>query len=170
MGLTQEHFAQLLKVSRGHLSMAELGKRDLPTSSYMMLAKMDSDFNSLEIGALANYRSLETRLFLNNEYAKIIPVMQKKEKLCRQKIKLLKEELATMTQQAKDSENWIIVITRLADEIKEDSTKSKELEWMLLLKQQCYDRLLTCWEPEQTKLHMKIAALAGRRERCGSTG
>jgi transcriptional regulator with XRE-family HTH domain len=161
LGLTQEHFALMLKVSRSQLSMAELGKRDLPGSSFIILGKMLRDFNALEEGAMANYRSLETKLFINHEYRKVLPTMQSQEKSCRLQAKELKKELAAMKEQARNSENWIIVITRLIDEIKEDPSRSRELEWLLLLKQQSYDRLLTCWEPEQARVHIKIEALAG---------
>ncbi len=161
LGITQEHFAVMLKVSRSHLSMVELGKRGLPASSGIMLAKMSRDFDALEKGEMSNYRSLETRLFINHEYRKVIPVMQDREKWCRLQVKKMKKDLAAMKEKAKDSDNWIIVITRLVDEIKEDPLRARELEWLLLLKQQSYDRLLTCWEPEQAQLHIKIEALSG---------
>jgi transcriptional regulator with XRE-family HTH domain len=161
MGHTQGHLAQMLKVSRSYLAMAELGRRSLPTASYIILARIYSDFNALETGALANYRSLETKLFVNHEYRKVLPAMELKERSCRQQAKQLKEKLADMKKRARDSENWIIVITRFIDEIKEDPSRSREVEWLQLLKGHSYDRLLTHGEPEQAKIHIKIEALNG---------
>jgi transcriptional regulator with XRE-family HTH domain len=161
MGYTQEHFAQMLKVSRSHMAMAEVGRRTLPGASYVILAKLFTDFDALEKGALANYRSLETKLFVNHEYRKVLPAMELKERSCRQQAKQLKEKLADMKKRARDSENWIIVITRFIDEIKQDSSRGREVEWLHLLKGHSYDRLLTCWEPEQAKIHIKIEALVG---------
>lgn len=161
IGLSQERFAQMLKVSRSFLAMAETGKRSLPVSSVLILGKMYRDFHALETGAMADYRSLETRLFVNEEYRKVLPLMQTNEKSCRQRAKQLKQDLAAMKQQATDCHNWIIVITRLIDEIKDDPASKRDCEWLLLIKQQCYDRLLTCWEPEQAKVLINIEALTG---------
>ena len=161
IGLSQEHFALMLKVSRSQLSMAELGKRDLPGSAHLVLGKMHRDFDALEKGAMADYRSLETKLFINEEYRKVLPVMEQREKSCRVEVKKMKQELAGMKEQARDSENCIIIITRLIDEIKDDPASSRETGWLLLMKQHCYERFLTCWEPEQARVHIKIESLAG---------
>jgi hypothetical protein len=122
---------------------------------------MYRDFHELETGAMANYRSLETRLFIKQEYKKVIPKMQDQEKWCRIQVKQLKKDLATMKAQAVDTENWIIVITRLIAELEENPSPAKELEWLHHLKAEAYTRLLSCWDPEQAKLHIRIEALAG---------
>ena len=40
LGITQEEAAQLLQTTRSQLSLYELGKRDLPTKSFVKLAKL----------------------------------------------------------------------------------------------------------------------------------
>jgi transcriptional regulator with XRE-family HTH domain len=163
LGISQVHLAALLNVSRSKLALAETNRRILQPASSVILSDIFKHFQELENGTLANYRSLETRLFLNEEYRKILPEMQAMEKTCRYKMKLLKQQLKIMKEKARGTEHAIIVLTRLADDLGKSPAEEKRVTftWLNLLKQQVYDRLLTCWEPEQAKLHIKIEMLAG---------
>ncbi len=165
MGLTQAQFAALLNISRAQLTRFESGKRSLDSASSALLADIQLQFRELETGNLAAYRSLETRLFLNEEYKKALPQMQALEKEFRQTIKEMKNDLEAMKQQAKDREHTIIIFTRyvnkLTEEGKQDKKTLQQIVGFNLFKQQAYTQLLTYWEPEQAKLHARIEALAG---------
>ena len=161
LGISQVHLAALLNVPRSNLALAETKRRSLPSASSTLLTNIYKHFLELEDGTLANYRSLETRLFLNEEYRKVLPAMTAMEKTCRYKLKLLKQDLKAMKEKAKDTEHAIIVLTRVADGLGDSPANEKQVAWINLLKQQVYNRLLTCWEPEQAKLHIKIEMLAG---------
>jgi hypothetical protein len=76
-------------------------------------------------------------------------------------MKLLKQQLKGMKEKAKDAEHAIIVLSRLAEGLGNAPADENRVTWINLLKQQIYTRLLTCWEPEQAKLHIKIEMLAG---------
>ena len=161
LGISQLHLAALLNVSRSNLALAETNRRNLPSASNIILTNIYKHFHELENGTLANYRSLETRLFLNEAYRKELPKMNAMEKTCRYKMKLLKQQLKIMKEKARDTEHAIIVLCRLAAGLDDSPINEKRLTWINLLKQQVYDKLLTCWEPEQAKLHIKIEMLAG---------
>ena len=161
LGISQLHLAALLNVSRSNLALAETNKRNLPAAGSLLLSNIYKHFHELENGTLANYRSLETRLFLNEEYRKELPKMKAMEKSCRHKMKLLEQQLKAMKEKAKDTEHAIIVLSRIADGLGKGPADEKQTTWINLLKQQAYDRLLSCWEPEQAKLHIKIEVLAG---------
>ena len=91
--------------------------------------------------------------------------MEAMEKDCRTKIKALKKEMEAMKEKERDAEHTIIVLTDEINELKKEgvlSGKNKtNITGLELLKQQAYNRLLTCWEPEQAKIHGKIEAIAG---------
>src|SRR5207237_8565839 len=88
LGISQLHLAALLNVSRPNLALAETNRRRLPSASNIILTGIYKHFFELENGTLANYRSLETRLFLNEEYRKILPEMNAMEKRCRNNMKI----------------------------------------------------------------------------------
>jgi transcriptional regulator with XRE-family HTH domain len=161
LGISQSHLAALLNISRSNLALVETKRRNLPSAGSLILTNIYKHFHELENGTLANYRSLETRLFLNEEYRKILPKMKAMEKTCRQKMKILEQQLKTMKEKATNAEHAIIVLTHVANGSGNNPVDEKRSTWLGLLKQQVYDRLLTCWEPEQAKLHIKIEMLAG---------
>ncbi len=165
LGITQGQLASMFNHSRAYITMVESGKRNLRDASNSMLANIYLQFHELETGKQATYRSLETRLFLNDQYKKILPGMKALEQECRRKLKELKNDMAAMKERARDAENAIIVfttaITHLQENGKNGDKTGLQLTGLGLLKQQAYDNLLTCWEPEQAKLHSKIEAIAG---------
>ncbi|MFT3910447.1 MAG: helix-turn-helix transcriptional regulator [Ferruginibacter sp.] len=164
-GMTQAQFAALLGISRPQLTRFESGKRSLDPQSSAMLADMQLQFFELETGRLADYRSLETRLFLNEGYKKVLPKMKALEQEYRRTITAMKKDLAGMKQQATDREHTIILFTRyvhkLTEEGKQDQKTLQKITGFNLFKQEAYMQLLSCWEPEQAKLHARIEALAG---------
>lgn len=166
LGVTQEQLALILGISRANVSLAELGTRFHGSESSLWLANMYMEFYELETGSRSAYRSLETRLFLNEAYRKVLPVMKTQEQDCRRRLKELKQELTALKQLARDSEHAIIVLTTAVGRLQEDGTaltkqQERQIAGINLLKQKAYDRLLTCWEPEQAKLQAKIEALTG---------
>jgi transcriptional regulator with XRE-family HTH domain len=165
LGITQAQLAAMLNVSRFHLAHTESGKRILNSDANLMLANIFIQFRELESGKKLYARSGETKLFLNDKYRKILPNMKVMEQECRRKIKQLKNDLAVMKERARDTEHAIIVfstaVRNLEDkEMQNDKTRIT-INGLNLFKQQAYDNLLTCWEPEQAKLHGKIEAIAG---------
>jgi len=162
LGLSQAQLAAILGISRPFLALAESGKRTLQSSLNTLLINIYIQFHELETGSQASYRSLETRLFLNDEYRSVLPAMKLLEQDCRSRVKQLKKTMEAMKQRASDAEHAIIVFTTTIDKFRENNgTDEKLIAGIKLLKQQAYDNLLTCWEPEQAKLHGKIEALAG---------
>ena len=166
LGLTQAQLANIFSVSRPYLAMVESGKRSLPSNSGITFLDMFRQFDELETGKQLSYRSLETRLFINDAYKRVLPQMKLMEQECRLKIKMLKRDLALLKERARDTEHAIIVFTTLINKIQESEEPGKEkrekqLEGLALSKAQAYNNFLTCWEPEQAKLHGKIEALAG---------
>lgn len=165
MGLTQAQFAALSNSNRTQITHFESGKRSLDPTSSAMIVDIQLQFLELETGSLSNYRSLETNLFLNEAYKRALPEMTALEKECRRKIKELKKDLEEMKQKARDMEHTIIIFTRYVNKLQEQEKQDKKTEQQVigfnLFKQQAYDLLLTCWEPEQAKLHGKIEALSG---------
>jgi DNA-binding XRE family transcriptional regulator len=93
LDLSQAVFAAILGVPRTLLTMAESKERQLPARAGELVTKMYAQFMELETGIQANYRSLETRLILNDLYKSEIPAMKAREKECRLKITRLSEEL-----------------------------------------------------------------------------
>jgi len=166
LGLTQAQLAAILGVSRAGLALSESGKRTLHSTAHILLLNMFLQFHELETGKQASYRSLETRLFLNDEYKKILPEMNRLEKDCRHKMKALKESMTTMKERARDTEHAIIVLTTVINNLQENKEagnqkKERMVTGLNLMKQKAYDNLLTCWEPEQAKLQCKIEAASG---------
>ena len=165
LGVTQEQLASVLHISRSYLAHVESGKRNLASVHGLMLANMFSQFEDLEAGSQISYRSPETKLFLNAEYKKILPNMEALERDFRLKIKHLRKELAEMKERASNAEHAIIVFSTVIKDLEEKASADEKTARMItgfdLFKQQAYDNLLTCWEPEQAKLHGKIEAIAG---------
>ncbi len=165
LGVTQEQLAAMFKVSPSYISLVESGKRDYQSSSNFLLSSIYLQFYELETGIQASYRSLETRLFLNAEYKKLLPKMASLEQEYRNKIKELKIQLDQMKEDARDAEHAIIVLTTVINKFsKKDKANYEDdidLVGLNLLKQQAYERLLKCWEPGQANLHRKIEAVAG---------
>ena len=91
--------------------------------------------------------------------------MKALEQGCRLKIKRIKQCLEQMKEAARDAEHAIIIFTTAVTELQgRDQPADKkvhEINGSQLLKQQAYEKLLMCWEPEQAKLHAKIEAIAG---------
>jgi transcriptional regulator with XRE-family HTH domain len=165
LGITQSELASVFNVSSAYLSMVEAGKRNLHSDAGAFLAKIFLQLYELETGKQSSERSLETRLFLNEEYRKILPKMKTLEQNCRFKVKMLKKDMENMKERARDAEHAIIVFTTAIKNLKENdkpaNKEDRQLAWLDYLKQKAYDNLLTCWEPEQAKLHGKIDAIAG---------
>src|SRR5205085_11400439 len=109
LGMTQAQLAAVLNVSRPYITMVESKMRSLHSTSHILLANMYLQFYELETGKQASYRSLETRLFMNDEYKRILPSLKALEEECRRKVKELKKDLEKMKERARDCENSIIV-------------------------------------------------------------
>jgi transcriptional regulator with XRE-family HTH domain len=165
LGISQLQLAGIFNHTKNYMSMVEAGKRDLRSGQNVLLLNMYTQFHELETGKQANDRSLETRLFLNDAYKNILPKMQMLEKECRLKIKELEKKMDAMKEQARNMEHAIIVFTTTINTIREggeiNAEKERQMRGLNLLKEQAYDNLLTCWEPEQAKLQGKIEAVAG---------
>ena len=165
LGITQQKFSSILGVSRSYIAMGESGVRNFNPSANTLLSKIFLQFLELENGKQSAYRTLETNLFLNAEYRKKLPQMKKLEKEYRQKAKDLTKQLDKMKESARNAEHSIIVLTRVIDNIKEENKQGKSMEIKLtglsFLKEECYLKLLRCWEPEQAKLLRRIAAIKG---------
>lgn len=163
LGLTQAEFAAILGTSRANFSLAEAGSRALSSASTILINEMYLQFRELASGSQADYRSLETRLFLNAEYKKLLPEMSRLEKDCRRRLKEMKDLLLQMKKRALETEHAIIVITTAIAKAEQhtDSKQEKLVAGLKLFKQKVYNKLLTCWEPEQAKLHCRIEAAAG---------
>jgi hypothetical protein len=163
LDLSQAVFAAILGVPRTLLTMAESKERQLPARAGELVTKMYAQFMELETGIQANYRSLETRLILNDLYKSEIPAMKAREKECRLKITRLSEELQEMKQREKDAENSIIVCTTFLRQTEEkgvkDAATGMQLKGWNLFKEAAYHRLTSCWAPAQVKLQAKIEAL-----------
>lgn len=163
LGITQEEFAAVLGLSRSQVALAETKRRDLNPKANTFLLQMYLQFHELETGSQSGYRSLETNLFLNEVYRKTLPEMRSKEKEYRSRIKQLSSELDSMKEAARNSEHAIIVFTTAVNKLEESDTQpgnSQVINGLKLFKQQAYDRLLSCWEPEQAKLQAKMEAAA----------
>lgn len=168
LGLTQVQFSSLFGLSPGYISLAESKKRYLSGKAGLLLVKMYLQFQELEKGIQADYRSLETRLYLNDIYKKQLPEMKDREKQCRLAMKELVKQREGMKQLASDKENAIIVFTTAIRDLTEKEANpdpagktQKIIDGLQLFKQQAYEQLLYCWEPQQAKLQAKIEALAG---------
>lgn len=165
LGVTQGQLAIMLNVSRSYVALAESGKRNLESSSNLLLLNIYLQFHELETGKQAASRSLETRLFLNTEYKKQLPAMKALEQDCRNKIIQLKQEITNMKEKARDAEHAIIILTTLVNNTREyglpANKNDRQVAILHFLKEQAYEKLLTCWEPEQAKLDAKIEAVAG---------
>lgn len=165
LGITQTEFASIFGVSRPQISLVETGKRDMNFPIHELLTNMYLQFLKLENGEESASRSLETKLFLNDAYKKVLPEMKILELERRTKIKRMKKELEQMKARAREAANAIIVYTTAINNLKENPPSSVNLENLLtgldLFKQRKYEDLISCWEPEQAKLHSKIEALAG---------
>ena len=165
LGVTQVQLAIILNVSRASVAHIETGRLTGRSSTNTTLAKIFTEFRQLETGSGSAERSAETKLFLNQEYQKVLPRMNAREKDCRLKIKALKKEMKQMKERAIDAEHSIIVltnaITHLKKQEKQDLKTELEIKGYQHLKEQAYARLLTCWEPEQATLHGRIEAIAG---------
>jgi DNA-binding XRE family transcriptional regulator len=163
LGISQGEFAAILGVSRTLMAMAEGKERNLPQPASSIVTKMAVLFFELEKGIKANYRSLETRLLLNDIYKTEIPLMKAREKECRLEVKRLAEELEGMRQREKNAENAIIVYTTILNELREkedrDAGRERQIYGFELFKQRPYDQLTGCWAPAQVKLQAKIEAL-----------
>lgn len=87
------------------------------------------------------------------------------EQECRLHIKLMKRDLAMMQERARNAEHAIIVFTTAINNIQENGETGNKTDRLItglnLFKQQAYNNFLTCWEPEQAKLHGKIEATGG---------
>lgn len=166
LGVTQVQLAAMLKVSRAYVSLTELNIRSGNPAPNTTLSKIFFHFHELETGKQSAYRSLETKLLLNDEYKKILPKMKAVEMECRYKLAQLKGQLNKMKERARDAEHAIIVFTKAIDTLKENDQPAEKTEneilGLNLLKEQAYTRLLACWEPEQAKLHARLEAVAGQ--------
>ena len=80
LGVTQAQLAAILNVSRTYIALAETGRRTLHSRSNTLLTNIFLHFHELETGKQSSYRSIETNLFLNDEYKKVLPEMQRLEK------------------------------------------------------------------------------------------
>ena len=165
LGISQVQLAGIFNHTKNYMCMVEAGKRDLRPAHSALLTNMYLQFHELETGAQAAYRSLETSLFLNDAYKRILPEMKTREQECRLKIKALKKKMDSMKEQAKNMEHAIIVYTTTINTIREsgkmDVEKEQQIRGFNLLKEQAYDKLMACWEPEQAKLDAKIEAIKG---------
>lgn len=165
LGLTQAELAGLLGISRSYLTLVESKKRNLDQASGSLLTNIFLQFLELEKGIQSDYRSLETRLFLNEAYRKALPVMNSLEKEHRREIKRLEKEMDKMKTAARNAEHSIIVFTTLVKQQVEKDPQTVKPGRMItgleLFKQKAYQRLLFCFEPEQAKLQARIEALAG---------
>lgn len=165
LGVTQAQIAAILGISRSYVTLAESKKRNLDSGSNLLLTNIYLQFHELETGKQAVYRTLETRLFLNQEYKRKLPEMKALEQNRRDKIKQLKKEMEVMKEAARDAEHAIIVFTTAIQHVSEGDKKEKKTERQItglnLFKEQAYEKLLTCWEPEQAKLQARIEAIAG---------
>ncbi|RYZ61427.1 MAG: XRE family transcriptional regulator [Chitinophagaceae bacterium] len=168
MGLSQEEFASIFGLSRRSYSLIEGGHRDMPIQRDNLIVQMSLQFLELEKGIQANYRSLETRLFLNGEYKWNLDQMRTRENDCRRKMKGLSAELERLKLAARDANHAIIVASTAIRNLEESETgPALKAEYPNVLKglerykKVSYDRLLTCWEPVQAKLQAKYEALAG---------
>lgn len=163
LDISHGQFATILGVSRPLLTLAESKQRNLPQPASSMVTKMTVLFFELENGSRANYRSLETRLLLNDLYKTEIPFMKAREKECRLKIKRLAEELEGMKQRERNAEDAIIVYTSLLQALREqgetDAATARQIEGLDLFKQRAYHQLTGCWAPAQVTLKVKIEAL-----------
>ncbi len=163
LGISQGEFAAILGVSRALIAMAERKDRNLPQPARSMVTKMTVLFFELEKGIRANYRSLETRLLLNDLYKTEIPFMKAREKECRLEVKRLAEELEGMKQRERNAEDAIIVYTTLLQALREqgetDAATARQIEGLDLFKQRAYQQLTGCWAPAQVSLLSKIEAL-----------
>lgn len=165
LGMTQAQLAVMFGVSPAFMNMVEAGKRSLRQEHNTMLAEIYLQFHELETGAQLGYRSLETKLFLNDAYKRILPGMKQQEQDYRSRITEMKKELAAMKEQARDAEHAIIVFTTAIDKVRETGKKNQDtarfMERLAFFKQQAYENLISSWEPQQAKLHSKIEAIAG---------
>ena len=165
LGLTQAQAASMLGISRSTVAHIETGRFSSSSKSNIMLANMYIHFHELETGKQSADRSLETRLFLNDEYRKILPAMEKQEKEYRSKMIDLEAKMAKMKEQARDAEHAIIVFTKAINDVenldKQDRKTAQKLTGLNYWKEQAYEKLLTCWEPAQAALQTRIEALAG---------
>src|SRR5436190_9937269 len=93
LGLTQAQLAAILNVSRTYVTLVESGKRSFHSSTNTLLLNIYLQFHELETGRQSSDRTIETRLFLNDEYKKILPGMKALEQDCRLKIKELKKDM-----------------------------------------------------------------------------
>ena len=165
LGISQEKFASIFGTSRGNISHLEWGRRTGDSRINTVIANLFIRFNELETGARPATHSVETKLFLNEDYKRVLPQMESLEKDCRFKIKELKKKLAAMQEKARNAEHSIIVLKAAINDLKEEGPGSVDnptsITGLEHLIQDNYYKLLTCWEPEQAKLHAKIEALAG---------
>lgn len=165
LGLNIEEMGALFGITRSYMSRIESMQRNLPSAYSVMLLEMQVQFIELENGAQVNYRSLETRLLLNNWYKEKIPGMLARERHCRLEKKRLMTEMDNMKATARDTENAIIVYSTVIHKLMETAPgtagENRLLEGLNLYKSKAYERLRLCWEPEQAKLQAKIEALAG---------
>jgi len=161
LGLTQAELAAIFEMSRASISLFELNQRNINTMASTIFTNMFLQFHELETGIQAGYRSLETRLILNDVYKNKIPEMKAAEKDRRYQIQQLQKEMAVMKKMAMDAENAIIVYTSSIEQLYENDKAQEIIIGLQLFKQKAYDKLLTCWEPEQAKLQARIEALAG---------
>jgi transcriptional regulator with XRE-family HTH domain len=161
LGLTQVELAAIFGLSRASVSLFELNRRNLDTTATTVFANMLLQFHELETGRQAGYRSLETRLILNDVYKDKIPEMKAAEKDRRFQIQQLLKEMAVMKETARDAENAIIVYSSSIQQLYENDKAQEIVPGLQLFKQKAYNKLLTCWEPEQAKLQARIEALAG---------
>ena len=161
LGLTQAELAAIFDLSRASVSLYELDQRNIDAMVSSVFANMFLQFQELETGRQSGYRSLETRLILNDIYKNKIPEMNAAEKDRRYKIKQLQKEMAVMKKMAGNAENAIIVFTSCIQQLYENDKAQQIIIGLQLFKQKAYDKLLTCWEPEQAKLQARIEALAG---------
>lgn len=166
LGVTQSQLASMLNVSRAYVSLVELNIRNGNPTPNTTLANIFLHFHELETGKQLNYRTLETRLFLNNEYKKLLPKMEAMENSFRERVKRLKLQLEKMKERACDAEHAIIVYTaavnNLAEKAPASDKKNTEIYYLNLLKEKAYDKLMSCWEPVQAKLHARIESSAGK--------
>lgn len=165
LGLTQIQMGSIFGLSRSFVGHVESKKRNYHSVVHAEILQFYIQFNELEKGTRPAQRSLETRLFLNAEYKKALPVMKKMEQDCREQVKQLEKKLKLMKEEARLAEHSIIVYTMAVNNRPTDDKATKKsmlkVESLTLAKEQAYIRLLTNWEPEQAKLQAKIEAITG---------
>lgn len=86
LGLSQDQMAGLLRLNRGFYSMAEIGKRELPTAAFIKVMQI---FNTLTPMEPAKSSIAEQD---NEPYAELLYKLRERSKKCMRKLTRLREE------------------------------------------------------------------------------